>query len=243
MPGQALPLIALQYHEIKIAFSFRQAIELVKSDVAINQPLSSGAPLSMVDCALYIDYVYCDTEERRKFAASLHEYLIKQVQFTGDESIPASAASSTAKIRLSFNHPFKYLTWVVNPETSAAINTKTGNMIFDFGEQNKIDYIQSAKLMLNGHDRYSERPGTYHRLVQPFQHCPRVPKRHVYMYSFALESQSHQPSGSTNMSRIDNAQLYLTFPPNMPASRCKIIAVNYNVLRIMSGMAGLAYSN
>jgi hypothetical protein len=243
MPGQALPLIALQYHEVKIAFSFRQAIELVKSDVAITAPFSNGAPLSMVDCSLYINYVHCDTEERRKFAASSHEYLIEQVQFTGDESIPASTASSTSKIRLSFNHPCKFLAWVVNPETSAAIDPVHGNMIFDYGEQSSVDYVQSAKLMLNGHDRYSERPETYHRLVQPFQHTPRVPDRHVYLYSFALEALSHQPSGSTNFSRIDNAQLYLTFPPNMPAARCKIMAVNNNVLRLQSGMAGLAYAS
>jgi hypothetical protein len=243
LPGNALPLIALQYHECRLNVDLAPAAALVRSDINVVSPTSNGAPLSLLDCSHYVDYIYLDTDERRKFAASSHEFLVEQVQFTGDESIPASLAASTEKIRLSFNPPVKELIWVVTPESSAAINSETGNMIFDYGEVANVDYVQSAKLMLNGHDRYSERPGTYHRLVQPYQHHPRVPKKHVYVYSFSLEALSHQPSGSTNFSRIDNSTLYLTFPPNMVPARCKIIGINFNILRIMSGMAGLALKN
>jgi hypothetical protein len=241
LPGQALPLLALMYHDVRINIEFRSALELVKSDVALTQPTSGGAPLSFIDASLWVDYVYCDAAERKRFAGDAHEYLIEQVQFTGDESIPASVSLSTQKIRLAFNHPVKELIWVVTPETSAAVDAKNGNMLFDFGQIAGVDYIQSAKLMLNGHDRYTERPGTYHRLVQPYQHHPHVPSRPVYVYSFALEASSHQPSGATNFSRIDNAQLYLTTRPNMPAARVKVLAINYNVFRIQGGMGGLAY--
>ncbi|GAQ90918.1 hypothetical protein KFL_007020050 [Klebsormidium nitens] len=155
LPGNALPLIALQYHEIKLNVELAPAAALVRSDINVVTPTSNGAPLSLIDCSLYVDYIYLDTDERRKFASSSHEFLVEQVQFTGDESIPASISASTQKIRLSFNHPVKELIWVVTPESSAAVNSKTGNMIFDFGEVAGVDYVQSAKLMLNGHDSSS----------------------------------------------------------------------------------------
>jgi hypothetical protein len=207
----------------------------VKSDVALTTvQTAEGAPFAFVDASLYCTYVYLDTEERRKFAQQLHEYLIEQLQFTGDESIPASLASSTNKVRLSFNHPVKELVWFINLDVSSQADTKNGNMIFDWGEKDSVDYVQNAKLLLNGHERFSSQPGSWFRLVALYFAHPRVPNQHVYIYSFALEPSAHQPSGTTNFSRIDNAQLHLTFKPNMPAARCKIFAQNYNVLRIMS---------
>ena len=159
----------------------------------LAQPTSGGAPLSFVDASLWVDYVYCDAAERKRFAGDAHEYLIEQVQFTGDESIPASVSASTHKIRLAFDHPVNELIGS-SPQTSAAVDPKNGNMLFDFGQIAGVDYIQSAKLMLNGHDRYSERPGTYHRLVQPYQHHPRVPSKPVYVYSFAPRARPTSPA-------------------------------------------------
>jgi hypothetical protein len=115
--------------------------------------------------------------------------------------------------------------------------------VFDKGQ----NPIVSAKLTLNGHDRFVERPGRYFNLVQPYQHHENVPATGINVYSFALKPEDHQPSGTCNFSRIDSATLNLTLTANAVKGRrsCKVrvYSVNYNVLRIMSGMGGLAYAN
>lgn len=110
--------------------------------------------------------------------------------------------------------------------------------------------VASAKLQLNGHDRFSERSGRYFNLVQPYQHHENIPAKGINVYSFALKPEEHQPSGTVNMSRIDNATLHLnltdkTIKKNGTSrtAKIKIFAVNYNVLRIMSGMGGLSFAN
>jgi hypothetical protein len=100
-------------------------------------------------------------------------------------------------------------------------------------------------MKLNGHDRFSPREGKYFNLVQPFQHhtaCPPVDGG-LYVYSFALKPEEHQPSGTCNFSRIDNAQLNFTGTFPGTSSICKVFATNYNILRVISGMGGLAYSS
>jgi hypothetical protein len=234
VPGNALPLIALQYHEIKINIEFRPISELVSSSAAI----SYAANPSIVSASLFVDYVYLDTDERRKYAAASHEFLIEQLQFTGSET----GNPGSNKIRLSFNHPVKELLWTVTPTDSATANTVTGNAWFDCGEPG-TDLMTSAKLLLNGHDRFQERQGPYFRLVQPYQHHTRIPNRYIYVYSFALKPEEHQPSGTCNFSRIDNAALHITLDSDAPSTKISVYAINYNILRILSGMAGLAYSD
>ena len=107
--------------------------------------------------------------------------------------------------------------------------------------------VVTAKLQLNGQDRFSEREGTYFDLVQPYQHHTRNPDTGINVYSFALRPEEHQPSGTCNMSRIDNATLQLVLSSNAISgdntAKVRVYATNYNVLRVMSGMGGLAYSN
>jgi len=107
--------------------------------------------------------------------------------------------------------------------------------------------VVTAKLQLNGQDRFSEREGTYFDLVQPYQHHTRTPDTGINVYSFALRPEEHQPSGSCNFSRIDNATLQLVLSnatvEGTKTAKVRVYATNYNVLRIMSGMGGLAYSN
>jgi hypothetical protein len=395
---------------------------------------------SLVAASLYIDYVFLDTDERRKMAQNPHEYLIEQLQFTGDESV----GSSSNKIKLNFNHPCKELVWVVQPDanvdycaslqagstlfrtlgaqpfnytdaidalpnaiaafggpaevqgpngfinnnlfqmpgaldgaaagttavtgglsaasagatsitfatpinatnsvyplivgsvlqilsgtggttfnvvvtgltlnatpaiasatispalpvavgtgnsvtivsggisnnqswgagafspfdpvtvpTTGSITTanqqlNTGSFVSDAGTfvlaETALDMhcwgqnpVVTAKLQLNGQDRFSEREGSYFDVVQPFQHHTRAPDTGINVYSFALRPEEHQPSGSCNFSRIDNAtlQLVLSAPTvsGTATAKVRVYAVNYNVLRVMSGMAGQAYSN
>jgi hypothetical protein len=211
-PGLALPLISLQYHEVKFNIEFAALAD-------ISTGITSA---SLGDTSLFIDYVYLDTDERRRFAQTSHEYLIEQLQFTGDESI----TGTNNKVKLNFNHPVKCLVWAVKSSDDA-------NFVYTG--------ITSAKLQLNGHDRFAERAGSYFNWVQPYQCFGASPATGINVYSFALKPAEHQPSGTANMSRIDNATLNITV--TAANAVVKVYAVNYNVLRIMSGMGGLAYSN
>jgi hypothetical protein len=346
-PGLALPLIALQYHEVKINLDIRpigECLWAVKSlqaapGVGSTVSVSAAYQQSLVAASLYVDYIFLDTDERRKMAQNPHEYLIEQIQFTGDESV----GSSSNKVKLNFNHPCKELIWVVQPDanvdycaslqsgttlfktlgaqpfnytdsidalpnaiaafggpaevqgsnnfiTSSGLfempgatdsaglstaqqwagatqyvpfteqqgGTPTGSYVSDAGTfvlaETAIDLhcwgdnpVVTAKLQLNGQDRFSEREGSYFDVVQPKQHHTRNPDTGINVYSFALKPEEHQPSGSCNFSRIDNAVLQLVLSAATVAgtatAKVRVYAVNYNVFRVMSGMGGIAYSN
>jgi len=256
-PGLALPLIALQYHEVKVKLTTRAFAALVNTDGV------TVAPTTNPDIILWADYIYLDTDERRRFAQVSHEYLIEQVQ-------RETGAMSTGQT-LNFNHPVKELIWTVQATTAAAegiagagndatlnVQTTVGSAFknsdyFNYspGSSGNPEIINGAtskegftnmKLQLNGHDRFAVRNATYFRTCQPQQHGFKVPSKHIYCYSFALKPEEHQPSGTCNFSRIDNAQMIFT-GGDTANTTLTVWAVNYNVLRIMSGMGGLAYSN
>ena len=380
--GLALPLIALQYHDVRITLTFRPFNECINYTQNTEPPV-----VSMTDSFLLIDYVYLDSEERKRFAQASHEYLIEQLQFTGSESWN----SANSKLRLNFNHPSKYLVWaphsslhntrtnwvvhstngdweaarerfaiiiacifsrnftyannhntistsgtgqgndiyrytpttslspdikilldkiivhyvttesstsiVGNPITifsnsivikneltmeditysiewllsqfeltykgtslSTIVMTKLRqdvNTVLNFWTYNIVNYhnyglcqdgsvnlCSKAKLQLNGHDRFQEREGSYFNYVQPAQHFSNTPADGINVYSFALKAEDHQPTGTCNFSRIDNATLNVSMYKTIPSGTIlNIYTQNYNVLRVMSGMAGTAYSN
>jgi hypothetical protein len=392
--GLALPLIALQYHDVRITLIYNSFANCVNYRGATAPQVQTP----MTDSFLVIDYVYLDSEERKRFAQASHEYLIEQLQFTGSESL----TSVTNKYRLNFNHPCKYLVWAphfdlfqkpqqwlsysVNGNWSGALDyfakvlsvvtaaglTVDGNgvvsadynavsgpdagslvalsvvsglgsnlqallakvevqwsiqsttgttqlgsisstenidalfgncivtrnsltvaditllassvlaslpalqltaatavvnavgytVVNQFNYGNNLDGsdnpVYDAKLQLNGHDRFQDRDGYYFNYVQPFQHFTHTPADGINVYSFALKAEDHQPTGSCNFSRIDNATLNVSVGYNNTnvnssqytaaylqgsSSVMNIYTVNYNVLRVMSGMAGTAYSN
>jgi hypothetical protein len=265
--GLALPLIALQYHEVKVKIDF----ETKENCVSANDSADFD---DIKNISLWADYIFLDTDERRRFAQLSHEYLIEQLQFTGSETLVAG----TNRIKLNFNHPCKELIWVAKParttnktrwydynyadeaDTSTASSLAVdGSSIF--GGQYTSNYLvisdvnpplyknpfKNAILQLNGNDRFALREGDYFNRVQPFQHHTNAPVfNSINVYSFALKPEDHQPSGTLNMSRIDTATLMVTTLPeanNLKYEGINIYAVNYNVLRILSGMGGLAYSN
>ena len=336
-PGLALPLIALQYHEVKINIELRPldeclfAVGAVSPTGGANMKSTAAYSKSLVAASLYVDYIFLDTDERRRMAQNPHEYLIEQLQFTGDESI----GSSSNKVKLNFNHPCKELVWVVQPDVNVSycdsfvagknLHSALGAQPFNYTDaldalphsirafssdaqvQSVIDAsgmfadsgaldvsgdgqtgiesdvsgalnaavnaasgvsdagafvlaetalkmhcwgenpVVTAKLQLNGQDRFSEREGSYFDIVQPFQHHTRSPDAGINVYSFALRPEEHQPSGTCNFSRIDNATLQLVVSAaaigNTATAKVRVYATNYNVLRVMSGMGGLAYSN
>ena len=260
-PGLALPLIALQYHEVRIDID-----------------LTSEFDTYVTGLKVWGNYMYLDTEERRRFAQKGHEYLIEQVQHTGTDSL---TESGTKQVRLSYNHPVKELVWCVADAASddaqgmydltsactqasvdfvtvpnAASNTyisanQLGCPALDvktatskvFTEQ-ALGNLDTFKLVLNGQDRFKEQQGRYFNQVQPFQHHSGNPYAGVYSYSFALKPEEHQPTGTCNFSRIDNAQVAVKCANVGTTNKnLDMFAVNYNVLRVQSGMGGLAFSN
>jgi len=242
--GLALPLIALQYHEVKINLDLQDVRYLINTtDSGAAAKLNSKG---LVASSLWVDYIYLDTEERRRFAQVAHEYLIEQLQYTGEESL----TSTSNKVRLQFNHPCKELVWVTQNPSSVDCNS-TRNSPFCYTDLNCGNPTAVAKLQLNGQDRFTEREGSYFNFVQPYQHHTNSPSIGINVYSFALKPEDLQPSGSCNFSRIDNSTLNVTLTPetfkagevSISSVNFRIYATNYNVLRIMSGMGGLAYSN
>jgi len=306
-PGLYLPLIALQYHEVRLDF-----------DLTSYYTSYFGT-----DFQVWANYVYLDTEERRRFAQKGHEYLIEQVQHTGGDSTTATY-DAFQLIRLSFNHPVKEFVWCyVNPNTSATANlnalwnfcTSTQNvqvtcntsvfvnsnnyvlghlsgmphLYFANGTgpglnagfaagapaytgagaaqtytwieegypasaflngagifQYEVGPLNQFKVILNGQDRFKEQLGKYFNQYQPFVYHSGCPYPGIYVYSFALQPEEHQPTGTCNFSRIDNAQVAVSIKSNGisgAAPQQKLFAVNYNILRIQSGMGGLAFSN
>ena len=216
-PGLALPLIALQYHEVKVTLNHYY------EDL-----------FSLGTNRLYCDYIYLDTDERRRFAQVSHEYLIEQVQ---EGSLTNGIGD------LNFNHPVKELIWC-NPAKTVAGNTTSAATPIG---TDTTKYI----LKLNGHDRFEARDWRYFSRTQVWQNHSGPGglggtqlssnfDDSIGVYSFALKPEEHQPSGTCNFSRIDNARLEAS---GTATGIDKIFAVNYNVLRIMSGMGGLAYSN
>jgi hypothetical protein len=267
--GLALPLIALQYHEVKFKIQFEEMDKCIYNIAAPATSISSSAtfPNKTFNSRLWIDYIFLDTDERRRFAQLSHEYLIEQLQFTGDEKLNVGTGN---RFKLNFNHPTKELIWVAKCSENVSKNRDWYNYTVDSTYTNEgfnvMNYsggasvlatsssnviegiypsgknpVDKCLLQLNGNDRFAERDGIYFNSVQPFQHHTNIPvNKGINVYSFALKPEEHQPSGTLNMSRIDTAVLSMN---SLKEGTVSIYAVNYNVLRIMSGMGGLAYSN
>lgn len=237
--GLALPLIALQYHEVKLYVQFRPFAECyVSASGTVTVP-------TLGNVYLWVDYILLDSDERKHFAQTAHEYLIDQLQFTGSESY----AQVNVNQRLNFNHPVKALYFAAQLQAnvqSVSAAHSNANRWTDFTDGSAPyaggDIVSQAGLLINGGQRFAPRSGKYFNQVQPYQHFPRGPAVGVYVYSFAVKPAEHQPSGTINMSRIDTSTLQFTFSSNA-ATNTYVFATNTNVLRIMNGMAGSAFSN
>ena len=299
-PGLALPIIALQYHEVKVKVKF----------VAAMTTDGNSSVDSIANTDLYVDYVFLDSDERKRFSQVSHEYLIEQLQFTGTETI--DAGDTTKTVKLNYNHPVKELFWVIHQPRTAKDRTDINNLknrqtfgmytdvsgaaLYDGGT---VDYdtfirkgemldasggtifqggaaaadtgltstceeityhpakwpteakapLKEAQILLNGHPRLSVRPGLYFSQTQVFEAHSGCPHSGIYVYSFALKPEEHQPSGTCNFSRLDLAQLKLTIKGSNEgldtnvARTVRVYALNYNILRITSGMGGVSYNN
>ena len=274
--SQALPLIALQYHSVNLKFNFRSIKHIINTkqhiidgviqDTSHVTPSSTNADEPLLsDIKLWCNYIYLDSDERKRFAQSAHEYLIEQVQEIKD----------TFKERLSipFNHSVKALYWVIqNDIANSSTNdyskidnsrnirpittevpwinrndflnyrTHTTNNPSFLNSLKKYEHFEKAKIIINGLDRTSFRDAIYYRTIQPHEVGYKIPEKNIYMYSFSLKPNEFQPSGACNFSKIDSASLEFTGELE-PGYTISVYAVNYNILRIMSGFGGLLYSS
>jgi hypothetical protein len=247
--SNALPLIALQYHEVKLD------ITLCKKGII---PGVDETFVPRVEC--WIDYVFLDSDERIQFAQNTHEYLITQLQHT-THNIQLSTISNAFRIPLSFNHPTKCIMWVLTPGSDYH-----GQYTAIPGEQDAeiLSPIESAVLQLNGIERFAKRSGSYFTKCNPWTSAGgNFLSSGVYSYGFGVDIQNYGPKGTINFSRIDNITLTLNTKKAVVADRTvpavvdetmtvtgstilntvNIFGYNYNVLRIMSGMGGLAFAN
>jgi len=229
-PGLAVPLIALQYHELRVNLTFGPYNGIT------NAPTPTGNEFS--NFSVYADYIYLDTTERRQFAQNAHEYLIDQLQINPNCTYPVT--------NLTFIHPVKELIWAkppVVPVSSSALGGSSSPPGSFY--QTTTSQPNNYKLILNGTDRFTERDITYFTRNQVCDYHTGFGSvlypDSIAVYSFALNPEELQPSGTCNFSRLDTAQLSRT--NTNPVDIIDIYAINYNVLRIMSGMGGLAYSN
>jgi hypothetical protein len=329
--------IKVQYHDVRVNFEFRKVQDLVcHSGASLTAAVQNTSSLSLKDASLLVNYVYLDSEERKRFAQASHEYLIEQLQFTGSETV----TSDKPKVRLNFNHPCKELVWTLaydkwtdgnrflawnptdfaamrdeatrrfaalcgtysttgfevasttnsnlKPAVSGALLTKfnavapqvigaigSGNVVVGstvndityetplswadistptstlfssfsttespatgstvvvrdwFNYANQLNHegnpISEVLLQLNGHDRFESQDGNYFNYVQPWEAHSATPSDGVNVYSFALNPEDHQPSGTCNFSRIDNATLALTLPNGAANSSDKQATLN-----------------
>ena len=241
----ALPLIALQYHNIVLKIQLRDFNSCYRNNT--NTTLLSGYQISTFN--VWVDYVHLDMEERRKYAQNSHEILIEQLQYDGSEFI-AKDSSSVSK-KLTFNHPVKELYWIHSKNNFLQSNINTGNQLLNYFLpivlDKSIDTFSSGVLQLNGVDRFNKRSANYFRLVQNYQYHTRYSFKMIYTYSFSLNPDKNQPSGSCNMSKFTNVNLFLEYDSSVNHSNndmiLKVYAINYNILRIINGMGGLAFSN
>ncbi len=262
--GLALPLIALQYHDVDFKITYRGIKDIINSSVNIEN-LSENLPT----LRLWANYIYLDNEERKKFAQSSHEYLFEQIQETSNHF--------SSNVPITLNHSVKEIFWVIQNNTAvqtsssnnnSTLNVQTSNNWnqsndylnylrendtsdsttfnkFNVHEDIVYDHFDSCKMVINGLDRFPFQKAPYFRTIEPYNTGHAIPfdsDKLIYMYSFALKPTEYQPSGVLNFSKLDSVSL--NFKGNLLTNyTITIYAVNYNVLRIMSGMGGLLYSN
>lgn len=246
-PSMAIPLVALQFNDLKLSFEFAPYMACVKS----SQPfVSLNSPPSVSTMQCFVDYFFIDQAERVRFASNPSEYLIEVVQFQGAETIlGADSPSGTVqnrKVMLNFSQPTKELVWSYQTYANYQIDPVNGNSWFDYDVlgNRALEPFVTSQLYFNGHQRFAARPSQYFRQVVPYTCHTRIPGKKVYAWSSALNPEDDlSPSGSFNASRLDNIQLAFVVDENTLTGRVMVYAVSWNVLRISNGMGGLVFAS
>lgn len=237
--GQALSLASLQFHGVQVHVEFERLEKciVVSNPNVVVKSCGSGCCLTNADLSACIEttYVYLDDGERNRFATNQFEVLICQTQ-----AYQIQTCNSQVRMQLNFNHPVVELLWAVRRSCNEKANAH-----FHYGGIDGRDPVVTAALYLNNQARFSGKPGSYFRLVQPYQHHTNIPDCFIYCFSFALHPEEATPSGSCNMSRIDHVDLSLQLQDGLGKEQVTVMvfARNFNILRFREGLGGLAYAN
>jgi hypothetical protein len=292
-PGNAIPLVALMYHETRLQIQLASESSCIRRYVLpANSAFGDRAQIGPADpihynlsgtqnpsVEIWSDYVYLDQEERSRVAQMQHEILFEQVQEQRNENALYAFSTTTQKttvqkIKLLFNHPCKFFAFVAIPNNPQYFSSPFVCSRFPDNARKLINPAPfiDAKITMNQHDRVVTRSAVYYTKTQPYQAAPCVPDHHrpIGLYSFSLNAFDTQPSGTCNMSRIDTTQLQLTLAQyaggviegskenldNVAKSwiantttnyygdrEIVIMTMNYNIMKISSGMAGVGFSN
>ena len=245
--GLALPLISLQYSKVRIIVAFRNFNELWVSSNGI-EPGLGGLESSIIqsrsiqEASLWVDYIFLENDERKKFASSNLEYLIEQLQVN-----TVGVDQKQIQVPMYFNNPIKELIWVlqINPLYQLGKNRLYEFFDFSNGQEPPGDTIQSAVIRMEGQERFKRRDAFVFRVLQPYQYHTRVPRNFIYVYSFGLKPEEHQPTGTCNFSKLDSVTLDIILNECViqKDTQCHIYAPSYHVLRIEAGIAGIAYAD
>jgi hypothetical protein len=260
--GQALPLVSLQYSDTEITVECRPVYQLYKvleildnnypryrapdfrnpahklANFVSNEFSTYLVADGTLDIKAYLEvnYIFLDTPERKYLAYNPMQYLIEQTN-----RIEYPALTDNTFVNLTLQNPIKELIWVCKRD-----NIMDTNNWFDFMSESGGHIMRTARIMFNGLDRTSEKDSQYFNYVQPWQHHKGCHKDGIYLYSFSVHPEDYQPSGSVNASRINKFQLYLTTNKSLNANMkygMTLYAINYNILRISSGLAGVVYAS
>ena len=259
--GLSLPLIALQAQEVRINLTIRQFEELVVSSNGFPPPPEVFSNIEITRCNLDVDYIFLEDTERKIFAKTNHQYLIDQVQVYAtsltsnglrqdptDPNKMDRIPDLNQNFYMNFNNPVKELIWVIQNKTVLSLYPYGGNEWFNFstepyksGVKAGEDPMTDAKILFEGQDLFDLKSAKYFRNVVPYQRHTRVPNNFIYVYSFAINPEDFQPSGTCNFSRIDNQQIFMQISDKLVDPIITVFAVNYNILNIAGGMGGLEY--
>ena len=243
--GLALPLIAIQNHEVKIKLEITEFDKLWVSTTGTFIQTGDQPP-TITKASLWVDYIFLDNDERRRFAQERHSYLIEQVQYN---VVSVDIQKFQDKVDLDFSHPVKELIWVIHDCVVMRPVPNGGNEWFNFSDRPSTtntepeDPMLSAKILFNGIDRFWVRPAKYFRVVQPYEYHTYTPNAFIYVYSFGLKPEEHQPTGTSNFSRYDSATLNIEVKKTLTDPQIMIYAPNYNILEVEGGMAGVLYAD
>ena len=267
--GSAYPLIASEHNDVIIKIKFRNInscanIETVPDYDYTLEDLWNDKKYNL-NCSLFVDFIYLDYLERKKFAQSAHEYLIETVQSSYE-----FVNNANYTYQIDFKHPCKELLFFF--QKSAYRDDPNGKSTNNFNNfcvdsSGTINPINTASFTINGFEKINNQIGTatYYNIIQPWEAHKRTPDTGVYNYSFALVPEEIQPSGTLNFSRIKDAHLTFNINPDMFQYHLsdinplieynstddqildtevifKIYGISYNILRIKNGYCGLAFS-
>ncbi len=236
--GNALPIASLQFHSLQMAVGFtalQSLIQVSDADVTVVN-CNTGAAISPQDLRahLLLTNVYLDMQERDAFSAGAFQQLITQHQ-----SYSTTTTNSTLRAQLNLNHPTLELIWAFQRKCMADANER-----FNFSGPGGTDIMVRAALRINNLPRF-ESDAKYFRLVQPWQSHSAIPTGFIYVYSFAVQPESCQPSGSLNFSRIDNTEFLVEFSDLVAGEEITLLLFSrsWNILKFKNGVSGILFSS